>query len=176
MVVPILQPGRDMSRPRRLDDFDYLGRHRYSVTFCVLHRRSVFTDADVVECVLSHFLEQATMFACAILVYCFMPDHVHMLVEGTSEDADLRSFATRAKQKSGFDFAARNQRRLWQKGYYERIVRDDEPTTELIRYIIANPVRAGLVIEPSGYPFWGSGLHTREALIELISMDTEQPS
>ncbi len=162
-----------MSRPRRLDDFAYLGLHRYSVTFCVLDRRSVFTKADVVESVLSHFLEEATTFACAILAYCFMPDHVHLLVEGTSEDADLRSFVTRAKQKSGFDFAAHHKRRLWQKGYYERIVRDDEPTTEVIRYIIANPVRAGFVIEPSEYPFWGSGLHTREALIELISRETE---
>jgi len=162
-----------MSRPRRLDDFDYVGLHRYSVTFCVVDRRSVFTDADVVESVLSHFLHQATTFACAILAYCFMPDHVHLLIEGTSEDADLRSFASRAKQKSGFDFAARHKRRLWQKGYYERIVRGDESTTDLIRYIIANPVRAALVVEPSEYPFWGSGLHTREALIELISVEPE---
>jgi hypothetical protein len=33
-------------------------------------------------------------------------------------------------------------------------------------------VRAGLVVEPSEYLFWGSGVHTREALIELITVKT----
>jgi putative transposase len=161
-----------MARPQRLPGFDYVGLHRYSVTCCVLHRRPVFTGADVVDSVRSHFLEQATTFACAIPAYCFMPDHVHLLIEATTENADVPSFVARAKQKSGFDFAARRKHRLWQKGYYERVLRDDEPTTEGIRYIIANPVRAGLVVEPSEYLFWGSGVHTREALIELISVKT----
>ena len=114
--MPILHPAAAMSRPRRLDGFEYIGPQRYFVTLCVLDRRSVFTDADVVESVRSHFLNLATEFACAILAYCFMPDHVHLLIEGTAENADLRSFVARAKQKSGFDFAAKHQHRLWQKG------------------------------------------------------------
>ena len=100
-----------------------------------------------------------------------MPDHVHLLIEGTTDCADMRSFVARAKQKSGFDFAARHKRRLWQKGYFERVLRDDESTNDVIRYIIANPVRAGHVVEPSEFPFWGSSVHTREALIELISLE-----
>src|SRR6266849_1472989 len=36
-----------------------------------------------------------------------------------------------------------------------------------IRYILANPVRSGLVAEPVEYPFWGSGVHTRDELTEL---------
>ena len=163
-----------MSRPQRLEDFDYVGLQRYFVTVCVLDRRSVFVDAEVVESVRSHFLEQATRFAFAILAYCFMPDHVHLLIEGTTEDADLQAFVARAKQKSGFEFAAQHQHRLWQKGYYERVLRDDERTTHVIRYIIANPVKAHLVVEPSEYPFWGSGVYTREALIELISAEAKR--
>ena len=59
-----------------------------------------------------------------------------------------------AKQKSGFDFAMRDGYRLWQKGYYERVLRDEEASAEIIRYILANPVRSGLVAEPAEYPFW----------------------
>jgi putative transposase len=169
-----LAPAGTMSRPHRLDGVDYVGFQRYFVTCCVLDRRPVFTDADVVAAVLSHFLQQATEFACAMFAYCVMPDHVHLLIEGTEEDADLKSFVARAKQKSGFDFAARRKHRLWQKGFYDRLLRDDESTTDVTRYIIANPVRAGLVVEPSEYPFWGSGVHTRDALIELLAVETRR--
>ena len=103
-----------------------------------------------------------------------MPDHVHLLIQATAANADPRSFVARAKQKSGFDFAARYKHRLWQKGYYERVMRAGEPTIAVIRYIIANPVRAGLVVEPSEYPFWGSGVHSREALIEFIGTEKER--
>ena len=161
-----------MSRPRRLKEFDYFGVHHYFVTVCVLDRRPVFSDAAVVESALSHFLKQAATFACAIVAYCFMPDHVHLLIDGTMDNTDLKSFVARAKQKSGFDFAAGRRHRLWQKGYYDRVLRDDEPIPDVIRYIIENPVRAGLVIEPREYPFWGSGVYTREELLEFISMET----
>ncbi|HYN07104.1 MAG TPA: hypothetical protein VES67_06915 [Vicinamibacterales bacterium] len=38
----------------------------------------------------------------------------------------------------------------------------------MIRYIILNPVKAGLVSTPADYPFWGSGSHSREALLKLL--------
>jgi putative transposase len=158
-----------VARPQRLGAFDYIGCHRYFVTFCALNRRPLFVDATLVASIQSHFLEQAARFACAILVYCFMPDHVHLLIEGLTDDAEMRAFVASAKQKSGFDFAARDGHRLSQKGYYERVVRDEEASAEIIRYILANPVRSGLVAEPAAYPFWGSGVYTRDALIELIA-------
>ena len=163
-----------MSRPRRLKEFDYFGFHHYSVTVCVLDRRSVFTDAAVVASVQSHFLHQAPRFACEVVVYCFMPDHVHLLIDGTMESADFQSFMARAKQKSGFDFAAGHGHRLWQEGYYDRVLRDDEPIPDVIRYIIANPARAGLVVDPGEYPFWGSGVYSREELVEFIAVKTDR--
>jgi REP element-mobilizing transposase RayT len=39
-----------------------------------------------------------------------MPDHLHLLVEGTHEDSDLKAFVARAKQYSGFYF--RQQTRI----------------------------------------------------------------
>jgi putative transposase len=160
-----------VTRPERLRTFDYIGRHRYFITSCTLNRRPLFHQADLVASVASHFLEQAARFACAVLAYCFMPDHVHLLVEGLTDDADMRAFVSVAKQKSGFDFAARDGHRLWQKGYHERVLRDEEASPDIIRYILANPVRSGLVAELAEYPFWGSGVCTRDELVELISCE-----
>jgi hypothetical protein len=44
---------------------------------------------------------------------------------------------------------------LWQEGYYERIVRNDESTLVVIRYVLENPVRAGLVARYQDYRFLG---------------------
>jgi putative transposase len=159
-----------MARPSRLSTFDYLGLHRYFITCCVHNRRPVFIDADAVWQVRSHFLEQADVFGFAVSVYCFMSDHLHLVVEGTTEDASLRPFVARAKQTSGFEFAVQHRDRLWQEGYHERVLRNDESTIAIIRYTIANPVRAGLVDDPRDYPFWGSGVWTREALLDFIAM------
>jgi len=95
-----------------------------------------------------------------------MPDHAHLLVEGTREDADLKAFLKGAKQYSGFYFKQKTRNSLWQRYGYERALREDEDTRSVIKYIIENPVRAGLVKVPLDYPFWGSELYSREALLE----------
>jgi REP element-mobilizing transposase RayT len=95
-----------------------------------------------------------------------MPDHLHLLLEGIREDADLKKVVRLAKQYSGFYFKQQTRNSLWQRYGHERVLRDDEATATVIRYIIENPVRAGLVSDIRDYPFWGSEVYTREALIE----------
>jgi hypothetical protein len=44
--------------------------------------------------------------------------------------------------------------RLWQKGYHDRALRRDEDLQQAARYIVANPLRAGLVKRLGDYPLW----------------------
>ncbi len=37
-----------------------------------------------------------------VIAYCFMPDHLHLLVEGKSDRSDGKPFIARAKQYSGY--------------------------------------------------------------------------
>ena len=121
------------------------------------------------ELVLKHFLQQAEEEGFALLAYCFMPDHVHLLVEGLRENSDCKRFISRAKQFSGFYYAQRYESRLWQRYGYERVLRDDEATIDVARYILANPLRAGLVTDVREYPFTGSSVVTVDELIEHVS-------
>ena len=43
---------------------------------------------------------------------------------------------------------------IWQKGYHDRAVRSEEDLRNVARYIVANPLRAGLVKRLGDYPFW----------------------
>ena len=49
---------------------------------------------------------------------------------------------------------------MWQAGYFERVLRDDEPELPVARYIIENPVRAGLVTSAGSYPLTGSSRYS----------------
>jgi putative transposase len=155
--------------PRRLQTFSYIGRHAYSLRFCTQDRRAVFVDHLVVDLVLSQFVLAARDTGIAILAYCFMPDHVHLVVAGTAEDADARAFIIRAKQLSGFVYGHANGVRLWQRYSYERVLRADESCDTVMRYVLENPVREGLVSRAHDYPFSGSCLHPLRDLLASLA-------
>jgi REP element-mobilizing transposase RayT len=94
-----------------------------------------------------------------------MPDHLHLLVYGTSPDADLPAFMIHFKKLTGFEHMRRLKRPLWQKRYHDRILRDDESTEAVARYILANPIRAGLARDVGEFPHAGSDLYDTRALM-----------
>src|SRR6185295_20035688 len=101
MVAP---PGRMRPHRPRLDPSLYVGLQRYFLTFCTARRLPWFAHADVVQLVLEQILQSAKLFDMDVIAYCFMPDHVHLLVEGYSDGADAIAFVHQAKQRSGYAF------------------------------------------------------------------------
>jgi putative transposase len=156
--------------PQRLKTFDYLGPHRYFLTFCTFDRHPAFVRSERVDLARSHFLRAAADEAFALVAYCFMPDHVHLLAEGLEAASDGRRFISHAKQLSGYQYQRACGARLWQRYGYERTLRDEDDTMSVVKCILENPVRAGLVKCPEDYPFIGSTRHTREELIEAIQL------
>ena len=99
-----------------------------------------------------------------------MPDHVHLLVEAQSDDSDGRQFIKRAKQFSGYYFKQRFGTPLWQRYGYEHVLRGDEDTLPVARYILENPLRAGLVASVDEYPFVGSTMYSVREILEAVEM------
>src|SRR3989442_642381 len=112
--------------PGHLKTFDYLGLHRYSLTFCTDRRRQLFVNAAVVDLVLTQISRAANENQFGIIAYCFMPDHVHLLIEGQSDASDCKRFIARAKQYSGFYYSKAHHGVLWQRYGFEHVLRDDE--------------------------------------------------
>ena len=157
-----------MARPPRLQGFEYRGGYRYFLTICAYQRRLVFQDASAIDLVLEQIRFTAAEQSFENIAYCFMWDHLHLLIAGVSEDSDLEKFAKLMKQRSAWRFAQRGDGRLWQVGYYDRIVRCEEATGDVIRYIIENPIRAAIAKSPDAYPYWGSEKYSREELLDFI--------
>jgi REP element-mobilizing transposase RayT len=95
-----------------------------------------------------------------------MPDHLHQLVHGRALTSDAKRFILLAKQYSGYYYKKAFKQRLWQWYGHDRFLRKVHEVRTIVRYVIENPVRAGLVQGVDEYPFIGSQLHSREELIE----------
>ena len=115
-------------------------------------------------------IETASKFGFEVSAYVVMPDHVHFLVSAIDDGADFKRMVKSWKQKTGFEWSQQHGRRLWQRGYWERVLRDSDNPLSVCRYIIENPVRARLVAHPTEYPLCGSTKYEIEHICEAVQM------
>ena len=88
--------------PPRLADFSYVGRYSYSLEFTTHARREIFVEESVFRLVLQQILRAGAEEGFSLIAYCFMPDHIHLIVEGLANDSDCKAFIKAAKQYSGY--------------------------------------------------------------------------
>ena len=139
----------------RLPDFDYCGPFTYFVTCSTYKREQYFLVRRPVHMLLNLMRETGLTYGFTESVYCFMPDHLHMLLEG-KQDSKLQDYMKIFKQTSALSFKREFNKILWQRSYYERILRRDENLENVALYILNNPVRAGIVDDFIKYPYLGS--------------------
>lgn len=84
-----------------------------------------------------------------------MPDHFHALLR-LGETTDLARCVQRIKGRSSA--ACRSRMRdpvpVWSRAFHDHAVRREEDLDAMARYVIGNPVRAGLAADVMGYPYW----------------------
>jgi putative transposase len=151
-----MRPRREHAKPQRLKDFPYLGYHRYFITIRSYGFKYHFVNGEVVAKLIEILKSTAMQEGFSVWAYCFMPDHVHLLIEGKNINANMKDFVALFKQTSGYWFKGIHGVRLWGVNYYEHVLRNDEATRAVARYIIQNPVRKGLVDDFGSYPYSGS--------------------
>ncbi len=149
-------PRTGRTRPR-LPAFDYTGRYAYHFEVNTNHRVAVLKDG-VAETVVADLARAANATSFEMLAYCVMPDHVHILGLGISEDANAVSFMQRFKQLTGFRFAKTFAKPFWQQSFFDHAARLEEDLLPIARYILDNPVAAGLVATGEEWPWTGGTL------------------
>ncbi len=138
-----------------------------------MDRHRAFVKADIVDATLLPFRRMADRFEMAVFAYCFMPDHAHWVLEGRSARAELPRFARFGKQLSGYAYSRVAGRRLWQDGYYDHIIRDEQALWPIVRYVLENPIRKGLVRDVREYPFVGSFEYSLDQLLDRAYSDCQ---
>jgi putative transposase len=147
-------------RPPRLDSRVYFRKYCYHVRVSTWNRERHFENAATTNWALRHFLQQSEPFQFALLAYCFMPDHVHSLLESQSEANSLVGLIGRWKQATGYEFKRQTGVRLWQPSFFDRVLREADSSEAVAAYILGNPIRAGITSTVGAYPYawcvWGN--------------------
>ena len=79
-----------------------------------------------------------------------MPDHIHLLAGPRDRDAAVGELSAAIKRRVRKTLNADWQ---WQPGCFDRLLRREESAEEKWEYIRENPVRAGLVLHWSDWPY-----------------------
>ncbi|AZN37782.1 REP-associated tyrosine transposase [Iodobacter ciconiae] len=130
------------------------GQQIYLVTAVTQHRLPVFSDWKIGR-KLVHELQAADREGmCSTLAFVVMPDHFHWLL-ALGEQADLSDLLHLVKGRSSREIGrVTGIRGIWQQGFHDHAARFDEDIQEMARYVVANPLRAGLVQHLGDYPLW----------------------
>jgi putative transposase len=134
----------------------YRGRQFYFVTICCYKRRKIFADAGRCQWLLDLFCAECAAREFAVQAYCVMPDHFHFLAESIALSSDPLALIKNLKIKSSRAYHRETRTLLWQKKFYDHILRPREMPEAVAWYIWMNPVRQGLTSAPREYQFAGS--------------------
>jgi putative transposase len=144
------------SRSMRLKDFDYSLPYAYFVTIRCFDGKNFLKNNRLAQEVLKCLMELRSKYESKILTYCLMPDHLHLLLSPSENQVGVPRLMQIFKGKTTHIFWKLGFKgRLWQKSYYDHIMRSYEDVRETITYILNNPVRKEMVKEISEYPFSG---------------------
>ena len=124
----------------------------YMVTTVTWQRQSLFHNLQLGRCVSRSICSSPYADTVAHVV---MPDHFHWLFE--LKDRSLSEVVQRVKTESAKQInhtLNRPSAKVWQPGFHDHALRCDEDLRAAARYIIANPLRAGLVDDIGQYALW----------------------
>jgi REP element-mobilizing transposase RayT len=157
------------TKHHRLPREHYKGRVWAVFTLCLEGRHVFFTNASVVGVFVDFLRDVAHKFAFRA-IYCFMPDHLHVISLGNSDHSDVLQGIEDFKHASGYWLKEHHDSIRWEKSFHDRIIRARQLGIKL-RYVLDNPVRAGLVTDWRQYPFTGAIGLDLELFVEELSTE-----
>ena len=139
----------------RLKGFDYSARRSNFVTIVTEDRQTFFNDERIARATIEVLLNLREKYLFNLYSFCLMPDHFHALIGiGDSEMSlsricgDFKSLSTRA-------FWQFYDGKLWQRQFFDHIIRNETDFLETVEYIRQNPVKAKLAANWQDWKYTG---------------------
>lgn len=144
------------NRSLRMPGFDYASEHAYFATLRTRSGIPLLAEGRLADVVRDCLFECRERLSYLLFAYCLMPDHAHLLVMPGDGAQQLPRFIQAFKSLSTRSYLQNGGNGLlWQKHYYDHIVRNGESLAAIGEYIILNPVRRGLATSPEQYQYCG---------------------
>ena len=141
----------------RIPEFDYSTLGSYFVTICCQDKQPVFKESKYAEAAWSYLVGQFQVNKGDIVAAVLLPDHLHIIVQ--FQERNRRTLGERVseiKKKTwvAIHTAGWQGKRLWQRNYYEHIIRNEKDWYEKVNYMRNNPVMKGLAEEADEWRYW----------------------
>lgn len=135
------------------------GRHShigqvYSVTTVTEQRTPILRDFHLGRLVVDQLRSHDQVGHTRSLAWVVMPDHIHWLFELQARSLGVVMCQLKSRSSLSLNQTPHSHGRVWQMGYHERAVRQDQDLKTIARYIIFNPVPAGRARRVGEYPLW----------------------
>lgn len=127
----------------------------YLITTTTEGRAPLFRDFALARLVVAEMRRLQDQNLLHSIAWVLMPDHLHWLLQlkgPMTISMVIKVLKGRSARQLGFRLSGSQV--IWQKGFHDRALRSEEDIRKVARYIVANPLRAGLVEEIGHYPFW----------------------
>jgi len=129
----------------------------YLVTTVTRRRAPVFDDFNDARLFIQELKRLQQEQRCVWLAWVLMPDHFHGLLGlGSGVDLSVTIKFLKARSARAIQRRRGTSGALWQPGFHDRALRKEEQRLAVARYIVANPLRSGLVDKIGDYPHWDS--------------------
>lgn len=132
-----------------------LPNHTYLVTVVAAYRRPLFRDVELARKASRCIHDPLSWGDSLLLCWVLMPDHWHGLVRLGQRDS-LATVMNRFKARTAKQLQCTQATLVWARGFHDRALRSDEDERRAARYIVANPLRSGMVGNVLDYPYWNS--------------------
>ena len=126
----------------------------YLLTTVTDRRRPIFSDFHLGRLVVTQLRQAHDEGIVHSIAWVVMPDHCHWLVELRRKTLGELMCRIKSRSSVAVNRAAQSASRLWQKGYHDRALRQEDDLKAAARYIIKNPIRAQLTTRIGDYPLW----------------------
>jgi REP element-mobilizing transposase RayT len=128
----------------------------YFITFACHNRSKIFNSNIAATTFCRQIKLNEQHFNCLWKTWVLMPDHFHGLLQ--LGDGDLSKTISHLKGLTSrrINEAIKSSGHVWQSSFYDRGLRAEDDRKGIARYIVANPLRAGLVDNVGDYPYWDS--------------------
>ena len=126
----------------------------YFITTVCVDRNKLFLDTYNARLVSMLCHDRSIWSGSKLQAWVLMPDHWHGILD-LGENATLSSTVQAFKSRSAkaINLQMNTSGKVWQSGFYDRCL-SQVGLLPAARYLIANPLRAGLVNEIGQYPYW----------------------
>jgi len=122
----------------------------YFTTFSTAERRALFLAEATAQLMITTVQGYRDKGSFTLHAFVVMPDHVHVLL---TPAAEVPLEKTIQLMKGGFSFRLKNRLDVWERGHFDRRIKDREGYDACVKYIHDNPVKDGMVSEAAEYVF-----------------------